>query len=208
MCVLLKIYNRAFEVVEMKTKIHSVLINRIFMMSVVAGLGVQSVQATPINLAKSSVSATGQQMGVPVTGTFKKMSGDVVFNPSQLAAAKARIDIVVGSYDMGMADYNQNIVGTDWFNAAKYPKASFISTTIKATTANNYMVSGLFSLKGRTQNVSFPVSLKADGANQVFDGVLTVKRNAFGVGSGDWADTSVVADDVAIKFHINVPSKK
>ena len=192
----------------MKIKLRNILMYRVLLMSVVAGLGVESTQATPIDLAKSSVSATGQQMGVPVTGTFKKMSGDVVFNPSQLAAAKARIDIVVGSYDMGMADYNQNIVGTDWFNAAKYPKASFISTTIKATTANNYIVSGQFSLKGRTQNVSFPVSLKADGANQVFDGVLTVKRNAFGVGSGDWADTSVVADDVAIKFHINVPSKK
>jgi polyisoprenoid-binding protein YceI len=171
-------------------------------------LAATAVQAAPIDAAKSNVTAIGKQLGVPVTGKFKKITGDVVFNPTQLAQSKARIDIDVGSYDMGMADYNQNIIGADWFNAAKFPKASFVSTSIKAAGANRYSVSGQFTLKGRVQTVSFPVNVKTEGANQVFDGVLTVKRNAFGVGSGDWADTSVVADDVAIKFHIAVAAKK
>lgn len=167
-----------------------------------------SVQAAPIDVAKSNVTATGKQLGVPVTGKFKKITGDVVFSPTQLAQSKARIDVDVASYDMGMADYNQNIIGSDWFNAAKFPKASFVSTGIKKLTANSYTVTGQFTLKGRVQNVAFPATVKTEGATQVFDGVLTVKRNAFGVGSGDWADTSVVADDVAIKFHIIVPVKK
>ncbi len=167
-----------------------------------------SVHAAPIDATKSSVSATGKQLGVPVTGKFKKITGDVVFNPAQLAQSKAKIEIDVGSYDMGMADYNQNIIGSDWFNAAKFPKASFVSTGIKAAGANSYTVTGQFTLKGRTQNVAFPVTVKTEGAAQIFDGVLTAKRTAFGVGSGDWADTSVVADDVAIKFHIAAPAKK
>ena len=167
-----------------------------------------SVQAAPIDAAKSTVTATGKQLGVPVTGKFKKLTGDVVFNAAQLAQSKAKIEIDVASYDMGMADYNQNIIGADWFNAAKFPKASFVSSSIKAAGANAYTVAGQFTLKGRVQNVTFPVAVKVDGANQVFDGVLTVKRTAFNVGSGDWADTSLVADDVAIKFHIAVPVKK
>lgn len=167
-----------------------------------------TVQAAPIDAAKSAITATGKQLGVPVTGKFKKITGDVVFNAAQLAQSKAKIEIDVGSYDMGMADYNQNIIGSDWFNAAKFPKASFVSTGIKAAAVNSYTVAGQFTLKGRVQNVSFPVTVKAEGTNQIFDGVLTVKRNAFGVGSGDWADTSLVADDVAIKFHITVPAKK
>lgn len=183
--------------------------NSALVMSAFAALlAVTSTQAAPIDVAKSNVSATGKQLGVPVTGQFKKITGDVVFNPTQLAQSKARIDINVGSYDMGMADYNQNIIGTDWFNAAKFPKSSFVSTGIKKLTANSYTVTGQFTLKGRVQNVSFPVTVKVEGANQIFDGILTVKRNAFGVGSGDWADTSLVADDVAIKFHIVAPVKK
>jgi polyisoprenoid-binding protein YceI len=206
--VIEKSISELLEVLEMKTKISSILIHFVLLMSAFELVCIQTAQATPIDIAKSSVTATGKQMGVPVTGKFKKMSGDVVFNPSQLATAKAKIDIDIGSYDMGMVDYNQNIIGADWFNAAKFPKASFVSTSIKSASANQYIVSGQFSLKGRTQNVSFPVMLKSEGTDQVFDGVLTVKRNAFGVGSGDWADTSVVADDVAIKFHIAVPAKK
>jgi polyisoprenoid-binding protein YceI len=166
-----------------------------------------SAQAAPIDAAKSSVTATGKQLGVPVTGKFKKITGDVVFNSAQLAQSKAKVEIDVGSYDMGMADYNQNIIGADWFNAAKFPKASFVSTGIKAAGAS-YTVTGQFTLKGRVQNVTFPVTVKTEGANQIFDGVLIVKRTAFNVGSGDWADTSVVADDVAIKFHIAVPTQK
>ncbi|GAC1368810.1 MAG: YceI family protein [Aquirhabdus sp.] len=170
-------------------------------------LTVTSTLAAPIDAAKSTVTATGKQLGVPVTGKFKKITGDVVFNSAQLAQAKARIDIDVASYDMGMADYNQNIIGADWFNAAKFPKASFVSTGIKAAGANSYTVTGQFTLKGRVQNVAFPVTVKTEGAAQVFDGVLTVKRTAFGVGSGDWADTAVVADDVAIMFPSAAPTK-
>jgi polyisoprenoid-binding protein YceI len=164
--------------------------------------------ALPIDATQSTVIATGKQIGVPVVGKFKKISGDVNFNPAQVAAATAKIEIDVGSYDMGMADYNKNVLASDWFDAAKFPKATFVSTSIKAAAAGSYTVSGQFSLKGKTQAVSFPVTAKAVGANTVFDGVLTIKRNGFGVGSGDWADTSVVADDVAIKFHIVAPTHK
>jgi len=30
----------------------------------------------------------------------------------------------------------------------------------------------------------------------------------FNIGDGEWKDTSVVADDVQIKFHIVTPAKK
>ncbi len=163
--------------------------------------------ATPIDAAKSTVVSTGKQLGVPVSGKFKKISGDVTFNAAALPKSTAKIDVDVGSYDMGMADYNKNVTGPEWFDAGKFPKATFTSTSIKQAGAG-YTVTGQFSLKGKVQNVSFPVTVQTVGGEQVFDGVLTVKRTAFGVGTGDWADTSVVADDVAIKFHIVVPVKK
>jgi len=174
-----------------------------------ATLGVSAAaHAVPIDASQSTVTATGKQLGVPVVGKFKKISGDVNFNPAQLASSYAKMQIEVGSYDMGMADYNKNVLGADWFDAGKYPKATFNSTTIAPLGGGAYQVTGNFSLKGKMQGVSFPVTPKVVGANQVFDGVLTIKRNAFGVGSGDWADTSVVADEVAIKFHIVVPTHK
>lgn len=165
-----------------------------------------AAMAAPIDASKSTISSTGKQLGVAVTGAFKKFSGDVTFNPAQPATGSAKIDVDVASYDMGMPDYNKNLLTPEWFDAAKFPKATFRSTSIKGS-GSNFTVTGQFTLKGKVQNVSFPVVVKTVGATQVFDGTLTVKRTAFGVGSGDWADTSVVADDVAIKFHIVAPVK-
>ena len=34
------------------------------------------------------------------------------------------------------------------------------------------------------------------------DGVLPIKRTTFNIGDGEWKDTSVVADEVQIKFHV------
>ena len=49
---------------------------------------------------------------------------------------------------------------------------------------------------------SFPLQLKKEGSNQVFDGSLPIKRLAFGIGEGEWKDTGMVADEVVIKFHV------
>jgi len=47
-----------------------------------------------------------------------------------------------------------------------------------------------------------PVTVTQSGATQTFDGVLPIKRSAFNVGTGEWKDTSIVADEVQIKFHL------
>ena len=46
------------------------------------------------------------------------------------------------------------------------------------------------------------VSFRAEGGQQVFEGVLPIKRLAFNIGEGAWKDTSTVADDVQIRFRI------
>jgi polyisoprenoid-binding protein YceI len=50
--------------------------------------------------------------------------------------------------------------------------------------------------------LQFPLSVKKEGAFQVFEGSVPIKRLVFGIGDGEWKDTSVVADEVMIKFRI------
>jgi polyisoprenoid-binding protein YceI len=47
-----------------------------------------------------------------------------------------------------------------------------------------------------------PVTVAQQGATQTFDGALPIKRSQFDIGTGEWKDTSVVADEVMIRFHI------
>ena len=50
--------------------------------------------------------------------------------------------------------------------------------------------------------MSFLLNVKKEGAAQLFEGSRPIKRLVFSIGDGTWKDTSVVADEVIIKFRI------
>jgi len=161
-----------------------------------------------IDAAKSSVTAVAKQIGVPMEGKFKKFDATLDFDPAKLATSSAKVEIDVSSFEIGDAETTKEVKGKDWFDAGKFPKAVFQSTSIKAGAAGKYDVVGKLTIKGKTIDVTVPATYKQDGGAQVFDGVLPIKRTVFNIGDGEWKDTSVVADDVQIKFHIVTPAKK
>jgi polyisoprenoid-binding protein YceI len=152
--------------------------------------------------AKSSVSAVFKQMNVPVEAKFKKFNVQLDYNDAKPEASKANVEIDIGSFDLGDPQYNQEVLKKEWFNAAQFPKASFVSSTIKPGAGGKLEVSGKLTIKGKTTDISFPLSVKKDGANQIFDGSLPIKRLRYNIGEGEWQDTSMVADEVVIKFHV------
>jgi polyisoprenoid-binding protein YceI len=154
------------------------------------------------DVAHSSVSATFKQMNVPVESNFKRFSAQIDYDAAHPDKATARVDIDTASFDLGSAEYNREVAKKDWFDSAQFPKASFVSTAIRPAGAGKLNVTGKLTIKGRTQDVSFPVSIKPEGGKQVFDGQLPIKRLAFNIGEGEWKDTSMVADEVVIKFHV------
>lgn len=161
-----------------------------------------------IDAAKSTVTATAKQIGVPMEGKFKKFDATVDFDPAKLATSSAKIEIDVATFEIGDAETTKEVKGKDWFDAGKFPKAVFQSTSIKAGAAGKYDVAGKLTIKGKTVDVTVPATYKQENGSQVFDGVLPIKRTTFNIGDGEWKDTSVVADDVQIKFHIVTPAKK
>ncbi len=160
-----------------------------------------------VDLAKSNVTATAKQLGVPIDGAFKKINAAIIFNSTDLHHSSATVDIDVGSYDMGSPEYNKEVTGKDWFNAAQFPKATFVSSSIIAAGPDKYTVLGKLSLKGKVADVSLPVTVKSTKGFRTFDGELPIKRTVFAIGDGEWKDTSVVADEVLIRFHIVAADK-
>lgn len=160
-----------------------------------------------VDTSKSKVTATSKQMNVPTEGNFKKFSAQIDFDPARPSAGSAKLTIDTASYDLGDESYNQQVRGKDWFNAAQFPNATFVSSAIAPAGGNQFKVSGTLTIKGKSGNVTVPVTVTQQGATQTFDGTLPIKRSQFDIGSGEWKDTSVVADEVLIKFHI-VEAKK
>jgi polyisoprenoid-binding protein YceI len=157
-----------------------------------------------IDAAKSTLIAISRQMSVPVEGRFTKFDAQIVFDPAKPQAGTAHITVDIGSFDLGDASYNDSVRGPEWFDAKTYPKATFDSTGIAPTGPNQFRVDGKLTIKGHTEAVAVPVVVTQQGTTRIFDGTLPVRRLAFNIGTGEWKDTSTVADEVLIKFHIVV----
>lgn len=155
-----------------------------------------------VDTAKSAVSATFRQMGVPVDAKFNKFVAQLDYDAAKPESAKATVEIDVASFDLGDPDYNSEVRKKEWFNAAQFPKATFTATKIRAAGAGKLEVSGKLTLKGKTADVSFPMTVKKEGSAQLFEGSLPIRRLAFGIGEGEWKDTSIVADEVVIRFRV------
>jgi polyisoprenoid-binding protein YceI len=91
-----------------------------------------------------------------------------------------------------------------WFNTPKFPQATFTSSSFKALGAGKFEVAGQLNIKGQAQAVQVPLTMTQSGTVTVATGVLPIKRLAFKVGDGEWADTSMVADDVQVKFKLSL----
>ena len=152
--------------------------------------------------AKSSVSAVFKQMNVPVESKFKKFAAQIDYDAAKPELAKAAVEIDTASLDVGDADMNKEVAKKDWFNSAQFPKATFVSSSIKPAGAGKLTVNGKLSIKGKSSDVSFPLMVKTEAGKQVFEGALPIRRLSYAIGEGEWKDTSMVADEVVIKFRV------
>ena len=152
--------------------------------------------------AQSQITFVSKQMGVPVEGQFKKFEAQVAFDPAKLATSKIAFTIDTGSATLGVKETDAELPKPVWFNVAKFPQATFQSTAIKALGGGKYEVAGKLAIKGNTQDVTVPVTLTQSGAATTAVGSFAIKRLVFKIGENEWADTSMVADDVQVKFKL------
>jgi polyisoprenoid-binding protein YceI len=158
--------------------------------------------AQQVQAAGSEIAFTSKQMGVPVDGRFRKFDAQVAFDPKKPETAKINFTIDLASVSLGAAEVEAEVVKPDWFDTKKFPQASFQSTAVKAAGPGKYEVAGKLTIKGASQNVSVPVTLAQAGAATTATGAFVIKRLDYKIGDGDWKDTSMVANDVQVRFKL------
>jgi len=154
--------------------------------------------------AQSEIAFVSRQMGVPVEGKFKKWDAQLAFDPKKPEAGKVSFSIETGSASFGSAETDAEVPKAEWFNVAKFPKASFQSSAMKGLGGGKFEVTGQLNIKGAVRSVVIPVAITQAGANTTASGQFTIKRLDFKIGEGDWTDTSMVANDVVVKFKLTL----
>ena len=154
--------------------------------------------------AQSEIAFTSKQMGVPVDGKFKKFDAQVAFDPKKPDAAKISFIIDLASVSLGAAETEAEVFKPDWFSTKLFPRATFASTAVKSVGAGKFEVAGKLTIKGVSREVVVPVAISQTSGNTTALGGFTMKRLDFKIGDGDWGDTSLVANDVLVKFKLNL----
>lgn len=153
--------------------------------------------------AQSEIGFTSKQMGVPVDGKFRKWDANISFDPKKPEAGSVSFTIDTGSAGFGSPETDAEVPKAVWFNVAKFPQATFQSSSLKPLGGGKFEVAGKLTIKGSVKDVVVPVALaQGSGGVTVATGAFTIKRLDFKIGEGEWADTSMVANEVQVKFKL------
>jgi len=177
---------------------------RVFYVAVVAAslLSAASVAFAQQKLvpAQSEIAFVTKEMGVPVEGRFKRFDAQLTFDPARPEASKMALTVDIASATLGAPETDAELPKGTWFNTAKFPQATFRSSAVKSLGGGKFEVSGELGIKGLTRNVVVPVVVTQSGTATTATGTFPLKRLAFQIGQNEWADTSMLADDVQVKF--------
>jgi polyisoprenoid-binding protein YceI len=153
---------------------------------------------------QSEIAYVNTQMGVPVDGKFGRFGGQVNLDPKNLQSSSVSFWVDTSSVIFPAPDVIKELAKPEWFDTAHFPKAEFRSTHIRALGAGRYEISGTLTIKGHSHEVVVPISLSRSGEITFAAGTQSIKRLEFGIGQGEWGDTSLVEDEVQIKFKIAI----
>ncbi len=158
--------------------------------------------AVQVVAAGSEVAFTTRQLGVPVEGRFGKFTAQLALDPRKPEAGRVSFSIDTGSARFGSAELDAEVPKPEWLSAVRFPQATFQSSGIKGLGGGRFEVAGKLNIKGQARDLTVPVQLVQTGSQSMATGTFVIKRLDFKVGEGEWSDTSMLANDVNVRFKL------
>jgi polyisoprenoid-binding protein YceI len=164
-----------------------------------------------IDPSHSSASFSIKHMMIAkVHGGFEKMSGQLVYDPANIAKSSIEVSIDTASVNTREAARDTHLKSADFFDAEKYPAITFKSTRVEGS-AGELSVSGDLTIHGVTKSVVLEVDGPSEEVKDPWgnikigaSGSLKIKRKDFGL---TWnaaleAGGLLVGDDVTITLDV------
>ncbi len=154
----------------------------------------------------STLTFSGTFQGENFTGSFRKFEAQIRYDSTHIESAKFDVIVDLASVTTGDKDRDEALSGADFFDIGKFPNAHFVTRQFKRS-GDQVIAEGTLTIKGINKPVNLKVSFESKDAGGTLDISTEVNRLDFNVGSGDYADTSTIADKVEIKGHLELGAK-
>lgn len=172
---------------------------------------VAAPNAAPASAVKYTFSNADSKLdfvGAKVTrkhdGSFQSFNGTVNLVDNNPEKSSVTVDIDVASLKADEEKLTNHLKTPDLLDVAKFPKAKFTSTSIKAGGANGatHTVTGNLELHGVTKSITFPATIKSSGDAVDVDAEFAINRKDFGIVYPGMPD-DLIKDDVLLKLHVH-----
>ena len=121
-------------------------------------------------------------------GAFTGASGTLAIDPANPRKAQLSVTVPIASVQTSNPKLNEELVSADWFDAAQFPNATFVSTAITLGPDNTALVDGNLTIHGITKPARMQVHFHGAGVNPMdkaltagFDARIGFNRSDFGV---------------------------
>lgn len=130
-------------------------------------------------------------------GSFRKMEGNIRFDPARPDESRFEVSVDVASIDTGIELKNKHAKSDKWFDAEKYPRILFVSKSVSRTDTG-FVVRGELELKGIKKEVAIPFAFRSAGEQHLFYGKFKINRGDFGIGKVNGKESDSTAVEVSV----------
>jgi len=172
-----------------------------------AQVAAESSDAYSVDAASSSLGFVGSKVTGSHEGGFKTYTAEVTPGHDGVEGGRVMVSIDVGSMFTDAEDLTTHLKSADFFDAAKYPKATFESTEIKAGGEDGatHTVVGTLDLHGVKKKITFPATIVESDEKISVDSEFSIDRKDFDMKYAGKAD-DLIRDEVVIKLDFDFTS--
>lgn len=162
-----------------------------------------------IESANSKVEFVASKVTKSHSGSFKQFTGTIELVNNSIEQSRVIIDIDTESVVTDDEGLTKHLKSPDFFDVAKYPKATFIAARIEAsaTAGATHTITGNFDLHGVKKAITFPANIQLTPDQVKVNAEFAINRKDFGIVYAGKAD-DLIRDGVVIKLSLDVPRKK
>jgi polyisoprenoid-binding protein YceI len=155
----------------------------------------------------STLGFSGKFQGQQFDGSFGKFDAAISYDAANLASSKFDVTVDVSTAKTGDGDRDAALPGPDFFDTKKFATAHYVTTGFSKNAKGDIIANGNLTLHGVTKPVALKVAFSPNAGGARLSVTGTLKRLDFGVGSGEYKDTSTIADEVLVNGSLNLLPK-
>ena len=145
-----------------------------------------------------------------IPGHFKQYEGTIVYDTQDLSKSSVNVSIDTASIDTGVDKRDEDLRSPNFFDAAKYPKITFVSTKVTAAGTGKAKIEGTLTIRGVSKPVTLDVDLLGAGPDAWggfragFEARTKINRQDYGVSWNKVVEGggSVLSDEVEIILNV------